>query len=210
MNKISAKISQKNVLSIVSCSFLVEVKQVDKIIRSLKLIATKMSEISFTWTHIGDGVLYDNLILLAKSELSGLENIQYDFVGNYENEQVYEFYKNNPVDLFINVSSSEGVPVSIMEAMSCHIPIVAPDVGGVNDMVVDGYNGILLKSHFTVSDIVLAIKKIEFFKSSKTRDGAYKIFLERYDAKKNYVEFIKDYLIIAGNSTKIINRRMTK
>jgi len=84
-----------------------------------------------------------------------------------------------------------------MQIISCHIPIVAPDVGGVKDIVVDGYNGILLKSNFTVNDIVLAIKKIEFFKSSKTRDSAYKIFLKRYDAKKNYVEFIEDIKCLA-------------
>ena len=39
------------------------------------------------------------------------------------------------IDLFINTSSSEGVPVSIMEALSVGIPIIATDVGGTKEIV---------------------------------------------------------------------------
>lgn len=58
-------------------------------------------------------------------------NVAYNFVEYLNNEEVYTFYRNNRVDVFLNVSESEGVPVSIMEAMSCHIPTIAPDVGGM-------------------------------------------------------------------------------
>jgi glycosyltransferase involved in cell wall biosynthesis len=45
------------------------------------------------------------------------------------------YYSINTVDLFINVSSSEGVPVSIMEAMSFGIPVIATAVGGTPEIV---------------------------------------------------------------------------
>lgn len=192
--KIVTKSSPKNVFNIVSCSFLSEVKQVDKIIRSLKVIATQMKNVSFFWIHIGDGVLYDELVSLAKSELYGLDNMRYSFVGNYENKKVYEFYSENEVDVFLNVSLSEGVPVSIMEAMSCHIPIIAPDVGGVKDMVVNNYNGFLLTEECLVVDIVISLKNIDFFKNNSIRENSYKIFLEKYNAKTNYKKFIKEIL----------------
>ena len=191
---IVTKCSKENTLYLVSCSFLTEVKQVHKIIESLELIARKRKDIFFNWTHIGSGKLYNKLVSYAKKKLDNIKNVSYNFVGEFENYKVYEFYKNNPVDLFINVSESEGVPVSIMEAMSCHIPIIAPDIGGIKEMVIDGYNGILLKANFEIKDIVSALNNIEFFKNKKTRDNSYKVFLDKYNAEKNYTEFVKNLL----------------
>lgn len=199
---IITKCSKENNLYLVSCSFLTKVKQVHKIIESLELVALKRKDIFFNWTHIGGGELYNDLGNYAKKKLDNIKNISYNFVGYYENYKVYEFYKNNPVDLFINVSKSEGVPVSIMEAMSCHIPIIAPDVGGIKDMVIDGYNGMLLKSNFEIKDIISALNNIEFFKNKEIRDNSYKIFLDKYNAKKNYTKFVKDLIKIIENGIK--------
>lgn len=194
---ICAMPTDKNVLHLVSCSFLTEVKQVDKIIKSLKIIASRMKGVNFSWTHIGDGILYDDLLLLAENELSNLENVKYDFVGNYANDEVYEFYAKNKIDVFLNVSLSEGVPVSIMEAMSCHIPIVAPNVGGIKDMVLNGYNGFLLSNECSVNEIVASLKNMDFFKNKEIRKNAYKVFLEKYDAKRNYTGFIENIMSMA-------------
>ena len=89
-----------------------------------------------------------------------------------------------------------------MEAMSCHIPIIAPDVGGIKDMVIDGYNGMLLKSNFEIKDIISALNNIEFFKNKEIRDNSYKIFLDKYNAKKNYTKFVKDLIKIIENEIK--------
>ena len=190
---IITKNSPPNSLNIVSCSFLTDVKQIDKIIESVKILATQMKDRSFSWVHIGDGPLYNDLVVLAKQELDILDNVKYNFVGNYTNEKVYEFYAEHEVDVFLNVSLSEGVPVSIMEAMSCHIPIVAPNVGGVEDMLVDEYNGFLLSRECLVDEIVVSLKNISFFKDIEIRKNAYKVFLKKYDAEKNYTEFILEF-----------------
>lgn len=55
-------------------------------------------------------------------------------------------YSEHPVDVFINLSTNEGVPVSIMEAISFDIPIVATDVGGTSEIVTDE-TGILVSSN---------------------------------------------------------------
>ncbi len=198
---IITKSSAKNSLNIVSCSSLIEVKQVSKIIKSLKVIALQMKNITFTWTHIGEGILYNDLVLFAKKELDTIDNIKYTFVGNYPNEKVYKFYLENEVDIFMNVSSSEGVPVSIMEAMSCHIPIIAPDIGGMKDMLKSEENGLLLSSKCSIEEIVTALSKISFFKKEIIRGNAYKVFLEKYNADKNYTLFVEN--IKKENKTKI-------
>ena len=194
--------SEQNSLHLVSCSFLTEIKQIDKIIESLEILSTKISHINFTWSHLGGGILYKELTQLANDKLGNKMNVKFEFLGNLDNKNVYEFYKMNNVDVFVNVSESEGVPVSIMEAMSCHIPIIAPDVGGIKDMVVDGYNGILLKKECLVEEIVASLKNIAFFKDKNIRENSYKIFLEKYDAKKNYKKFIQDIIEIRRDEYK--------
>jgi glycosyltransferase involved in cell wall biosynthesis len=77
-----------------------------------------------------------------------------------------------------------------MEAMSCHIPIIAPDVGGVSDMLVDGYNGFLLSSEATVNEIAKALEQVDFLKNKQTRENSYELYLKRYNAKNNYINFI--------------------
>ncbi len=47
-------------------------------------------------------------------------------------------------DLCILISHSEGFPLSILEAMSLNLPIIASNVGGIGEQVIDGYNGYLI------------------------------------------------------------------
>lgn len=50
------------------------------------------------------------------------------------------------VDLLVLTSDNEASPVSILEAMSCDRPVVAPDVGSVGESVLDGETGFLAKA----------------------------------------------------------------
>jgi glycosyltransferase involved in cell wall biosynthesis len=47
-------------------------------------------------------------------------------------------------DIFIYPSYSEGMPIAVIEAMACGLPIIATRVGGLPDLVIDGTNGILV------------------------------------------------------------------
>lgn len=46
-------------------------------------------------------------------------------------------------------SESEGRPLALMEAMACGLPVIAPDVGGVAEIVVHGHGGLLASAHDT-------------------------------------------------------------
>lgn len=183
--------SKRNMLHLVSCSFLVQVKQIDKIIEALQDISKNMPHIDYTWTHIGDGELHEKLLEMANNKLGNLENVHFTFLGSLDNQKVYQFYKNSNVDVFINVSESEGVPVSIMEAMSCHIPIIAPNIGGISDMVINNYNGFLLSSKSEVNEIVMVLKNVDFYKKKMIRENSYGVYLEKFNAEKNYKSFIR-------------------
>ena len=60
-------------------------------------------------------------------------------------------FHNNPSKLYLEgdisilTSISEGFPFTVIESMSCGIPIVATDVGGVSEAIVDGESGFICK-----------------------------------------------------------------
>lgn len=178
--------------NIVSCSRLSEVKRVDLILESLKLLKSKNVQLS--WTHIGGGELYEILNSKCKNELSWMK---VEFIGAIPNSEVYDFYLSNDTDLFINVSSSEGLPVSIMEATSFGIPIVATNVGGTSEIVVDGISGYLLNENFEIEELanlILEIYNMPTDEYKKLRENVRKLWENKFQAKQNYKEFCNEIM----------------
>ena len=63
-------------------------------------------------------------------------------------------------DSFITTSSTEGLPVSIQEAMAAGIPIIGTNVGGIPEMI-DG-NGVLLSANPSNKEVAEAILRIYY------------------------------------------------
>jgi colanic acid/amylovoran biosynthesis glycosyltransferase len=141
------------------------------------------------WILIGDGE-GTNEIKEKCSKLS--KNIEYVFKGNLSKENVIEFYKNNRIDLFLSVSRSEGLPYSMIEAISFGIPLMATNVGGCAE-ICNNNTGILIEKDFDVKNV--AEKIITFSNSDMNsqpfRNGIRKFWEEYFNAEKNYYEFYK-------------------
>jgi glycosyltransferase involved in cell wall biosynthesis len=48
------------------------------------------------------------------------------------------------LDIFVLTSSSEGIPMTILEAMAARLPVVATNIGGIPQVVIDGETGFLV------------------------------------------------------------------
>lgn len=120
------------VRTIVSCSAVSEVKRVDLIAHTMRVLAELDSEHPVRWVHFGDGPLMPQLRAACENPPPTL---QVELRGQVTNETITEFYATEGADLLVNLSSSEGVPVSIMEAIAYGIPVLATAVGGTPEIV---------------------------------------------------------------------------
>ena len=122
---------------IVSCSNVIELKRIDRIVESLA--ALDVSDRHLNWIHFGDGPLLDAITQQAHALLDAKPNVTFELRGAIRNADLMQFYQTHPVDCFITLSSTEGIPVSIMEAMSYGIVVLATDVGGIKEMLPADY-----------------------------------------------------------------------
>ncbi len=175
------KSSPAGEMHIVSCSQLQPVKRVDLMARGIGDFAGQHPGLHIFWDHFGAE---------APGPMALPPNVTAKFWGNVPNSFIIDFYSNHCVDVFLNTSSSEGIPVSIMEAIACGIPIVAPAVGGVTE-IVGGQNGVLLNPDPSPSEIAGALKTFIPLSEGiiQRKMASLKIWMERYDADLNFDMF---------------------
>ena len=141
----------------------------------------ELSDYKIEWTHIGDG--QDFLMLKEKIQKEKKDHLTVFLPGSISNKDVLDFYSRNHFDMFVNLSTSEGVPVSIMEASSFGIPILATDVGGTSEEVPPQV-GELLSANPTIAEITSTMRKL-----LKSSYSPREFWLEHYNAEKNYSAF---------------------
>ncbi len=177
-------------LSVVSCSAVIPLKRVKSIIPALQLIAEHRP---VKWTHFGSGALFDELVEAADNAQQASPNLTIDLRGQTDNRQIIEYYQQNPVHALVNVSDSEGVPVSIMEALSFGIPVVATDVGGTGEVVGrELSSGILLPKRPSVESLADALQEVA---SNRDQYGPRAVW-ERLSNADNAAQQIADLVSI--------------
>ncbi|ROX37071.1 glycosyltransferase family 1 protein [Enterococcus faecium] len=94
------------------------------------------NNVNFKYLICGDGVLKEKLQAKIK---------QYDLEDKIEllgyRTDILELLKI--CDFFIFPSKREGLPVSIMEAMACRVPVIGSKIRGNSDLIQDNINGFL-------------------------------------------------------------------
>lgn len=114
-----------------------EVKGVEYLLQALDLL-NKNSDLDFDMVLIGTGPLKQSYIDTVESY--GISE-KVSFLGNLNHRLVSEWL--SVADIFCLPSLNEGMPNVVLEALSCGVPVVATDVGGIPD-VVSSENGILV------------------------------------------------------------------
>ncbi len=183
-----AKASDDGIFRIVTCSGVNPVKRLDVLADALKLYDGAMP---IQWTLMGDGSQLEQIKNVAASYKN---NVKVIFKGRVSNDDVHKYYANETVDLFVNVSLSEGLPVSIMEAMSYSIPTLATDAGGNHEIVTDE-TGYPISLEITPQSLCDVIKNITDNVNAcfEKREKAYAMWFSDYRVEKNVGLLLEKY-----------------
>lgn len=187
---------EKETVTIATTGTLYDIKNHDLLIDAFKEAQKVVQDLELL--IIGDGMLRTKL----EDKVRNL-NLQdkVTFVGNQSN--VCEFLKK--ADMYCCTSKVEGLPISVLEAMSCGLPVVTTPAGGVVDIVFDELNGFIV--NYDKKIIADKIIKLVTDKTMRSLMGkaSREIALKR-DIKicaKNYEKLYKRYLQMGHQDFKV-------
>jgi glycosyltransferase involved in cell wall biosynthesis len=159
-------------------------------------VATEMSEASyqsFECIIVGDGPEREKLESIVEGE--NLGNIV-TFVG-FQTD-VASWLKT--ADVFLTMSHREGLPMAVLEAMACGLPVVATDAGGTGELIKNGKTGYLLE----VGDIRSAVCALRWLIRSPDRrrkmgEAARDTVEEEYSFEAMVSQYLNLYEYVANN-----------
>lgn len=125
----------------------------------------------------GTGNLYDSLLEYITSH--NVNNIKLlGFVSD-----ISSFLATS--NLFVLPSKFEAFPLSVLEAMSCALPVITTNTGGTSEMVEDGKNGYLIK-YLNDKELCDALSKLIYDKSLRLSLGKESLKLYNQKFKISY------------------------
>lgn len=186
--EVQAPVAEDGALRLLTISTMSPMKRLDLVIDTVAGVARRRSDLTLHWTHHGEGPLRPQLEARAREVLDPL-GVRWTFGGQLDHGALLEALQQ-PCDLMLNGSSSEGVPVSIMEAAARGIPCLATDVGATRE-VVDAEHGYLVPADVTAD--AFAERVVELLpdaRSAERRAAVRRIVTERFDADRNFANFV--------------------
>lgn len=175
-------------IRLVSCSSVIPLKRVGLIIDALKLI----EDINIDWHHFGDGSQMEDVKKQAK-QLKDKTNISYTLHGYVPNAEYIDILGDMKADLFVTTSSTEGgVPVSLSEAASFGLPIVATAVGGIPEIVSEA-NGILMGETPSAEEVAGALKdfcSLSPCERAEKGRNSYRKWEQTFNSRNNSQKFV--------------------
>jgi glycosyltransferase involved in cell wall biosynthesis len=131
-------------LRILSVGRLVPTKGFDDLIRACGIV--KKSGIDFVCDIIGEGPIEGQLKELVRN-LGLQERVR--LVGPLEERDTAGYY--GKADVFVLASKrargrdvQDGIPIVLMEAMACRVPVISTNISGIPELIRDGVNGFLV------------------------------------------------------------------
>lgn len=126
----------------------------------------------------GDGEIEQIQKLIDKNNL----NNKIELGGWIRGDDIDKAYRN--ADIYILPSYNEGLPMSVLEAMSYGLPVISTPVGGTPEAVEDGINGFLINP----GDYKALAEKIDLLANNKVLrkqmgEESHKIINEKFDIK---------------------------
>lgn len=165
---------------------LVPVKRVDLFIKTIALLNQR--GVKCTGVIIGSGPLEPQLKRLA-IELDVDENIEF---RGFVSPALKELRK---LDILLMTSDHEGLPMTLLEAMSLGVDVVAHDVGGIPEVLDGGKAGLLINDHSPegYADGVNYLLKSKGVDSEVPCRGSHDVLMKNFNVDNNSQRYISVY-----------------
>jgi len=124
------------------------------ILKALEIVDKKIfNRIEFTWIgYDGWGGNHDNNVKALLDNFQ-FENIDIILIPLLSRDQIAGYLQN--ADLFLFSSLTEGMPVSVLEALACGLPVFTSNCGGVDEIINEGNGAIYqIKDFVKLSDLI--------------------------------------------------------
>lgn len=182
---------KSNQFTFISVSRVIPLKRIELNHLIICQLAKNNPNVSFKWIHIGDGDCLSNL--KKDVDKTHLPNLSVELKGALPNKDIHRIYNTESIDLFMLLSSTEGLPIAICEAMSYGIPVIATNVGG-NKEIVNESNGILVAQNFQMKDIIAKLERLlrDNNRLIAMRHAAYSTWNQSYNSDKLRAKFAKE------------------
>jgi len=181
-------------LRLVSIAYVHHVKRLHLLIEALASI----EDVEIEWTHIGawsDATSWHKQY--AVDLLGKKKNVVFNSVGEFTIQEVRAYLDENNADFLINVSESEGLPVSMMESLAARVPVISTAVGGVPEIIAHKFNGFLMPQNPNANEIalfLLEVSKLSMKEYELMAVNARNDFEAKWKASNNFLVFTQRIL----------------
>lgn len=182
---------------LLSCSHMAPYKRVDLMLEAVAQLQSRGLPVE--WTHIGESNPQRFAAMQALAE-ERLQPGSYHLLGHLSNRQARAICADPTYTVFLNTSSGEGVPVTIMEAQAASLPVVATAAGGSAEIVRDGENGRVVaveSSPAQIADAIEGVLKQPAEDYQRMARAARSGWQERSNAPSQYADFARHLRVLS-------------
>lgn len=144
-----------------------------------------------TWEIIGDGPEREKLLYMIHA-LGLSETVT--LAGNLDSSQVKE--RLDKSDIFLLPSLSEGISNSALEAMAMELPVISTRSGGMDELITDGQNGLLVNC-YAPDQIASSIRRLagDLSLQHKLGRNGRQTILEHFSLERQITCFVSEYAL---------------
>ncbi len=137
---------------------LVRYKGIPYLLKAIPSILNQIKNCQFL--IIGDGPLRRSLEEFTK-KLKISDNVK--FLGSIPNFNLPLIYSVSDIFVLPSISSSEGFGIVLIEAMSCEVPVIASNVGGIPNVIKNNETGLIIKprNSFEIKNSIIKLLENE-------------------------------------------------
>jgi len=142
--------------TVLSCSYISPLKRIAMIAEAV----SRLRGAKVHWIHVGGGEGEAMLRADCQARFAGQSRLTYELLGSVPHERVIAMLRDRNINVLVNASSSEGIPVSMMEAQCSGIPVIGPNVGGIAEIINPERNGLLLEEPLSAASLARAMQSL--------------------------------------------------